>query len=118
MLDLAGPQEPHYVSMCRRGVRVVVPDVANDPLFDGSRMREVLLGDGLHAMQCTPLPGEDGRCLGVLATYHGSAERMPTEARCAELDRLAGQTGRWLEWHRRDAILVALATMHRRAVRG
>ena len=51
------------------GQRVVVDDVASDPIFLGTRSRETVLGEGIRAVQSIPLKTLSGRIVGVLSTH-------------------------------------------------
>lgn len=113
--SLAGVAEAVPARALRTGARVVVPDVATDPVLAGTAARESHLAEGLRAIQSTPLVDGDGDCVGVVSTYHGVAGLVPTAAECAELDRIGAETGRWLTWHRSDRVFAALEDLHRDA---
>lgn len=113
--SLAGVAEAVPARALRSGARVVVPDVATDPVFAGTASRESHLAEGLRAIQSTPLVDGDGDCVGIVSTYHGEAGHVPTAAECAELDRIGAETGRWLTWHRSDRVFAALEDLHRDA---
>ena len=52
-----------------RGQRVIVDNVANDPIFRGTRAREIILNEGVRAVQSIPLTTLSGQLVGVLSTY-------------------------------------------------
>jgi len=52
-----------------RGQRVIVDDVASDPIFQGTRCGEIVLSEGVRALQSIPLKTLSGRLLGVLSTH-------------------------------------------------
>jgi hypothetical protein len=49
--------------------RIVVPDVASDPLFQDAVSREVILRAGVRSCQSTPLIDRSGRLIGVVSTH-------------------------------------------------
>lgn len=50
--------------------RVIVPDIANSPIFSGARLLEVMLDAGVRAVQSTPLVGKSGDICGMLSTHY------------------------------------------------
>ena len=52
-----------------RGQRVIVNDVANDPIFQGTKSGETILGEGIHSVQSIPLKTLSGQLVGVLSTH-------------------------------------------------
>lgn len=52
-----------------RGQRVIVDDVANDPIFQGTKSGETVLGEGIRSVQSIPLKTVSGRLVGVLSTH-------------------------------------------------
>lgn len=114
-LDRAAVGETAGGLAVRRGRRVIVTDVATDPIFADAIVREMHLAAGIRAVQCTPLLATDRHSIGVVSTYHEQAGHRPTTAECAELNRIGAQATRWIEWQRRDAVLGALAGLHERA---
>jgi DNA-binding NarL/FixJ family response regulator len=58
------------------GQRVIVDDVASDPIFQGTSLREVVLGEGVRAVQSIPLKTLSGRLLGVLSTHFKVAKPL------------------------------------------
>lgn len=78
------------------GVRVIVEDVANSPVFAGTPSREVMLAAGARAVQSTPLVSRSGRVLGMFSTHY-RAPRRPTEHETRLLDLLARQAADLIE---------------------
>lgn len=62
-----------------RDDRVVVFDIATDPLWED--FRDLALPHGLRACWSTPIHGSDGRVLGTFAMYH----RIPREPQLHEM---------------------------------
>lgn len=52
------------------GSRVVVSNVATDPVVGDSASRDVLLRANVHSVQSTPLIGRSGKLIGVLSTHY------------------------------------------------
>jgi anti-anti-sigma factor len=98
-----------------RRTRVVVADVATDPLFADSTARQKLLDAGIRAIQSTPLITPSGWCAGIVSTYHYHAEQMSTVAQYADLDHAATEVAVWLDWHQRTVVMDALEHLHGRA---
>jgi GAF domain-containing protein len=97
--------------------RVVVADVGTDPIFAGTPTKDVLLAAGFHAIQSTPLLTADGSCVGMVTTMYDWPWHRPTAEELAALDRIAGDSAGWLQWHRADTTLGALQALHDRATR-
>jgi hypothetical protein len=57
--------------------RVIVQDVACDPIFQNPRTIEVLLATGVRAVQSTPLIGCTGMFLGMLSTHYRTPHIPP-----------------------------------------
>ena len=51
------------------GQRVIVDDLANDPVFRGNAAREIILDEGVRAVQSIPLRTSSGEIVGVLSTH-------------------------------------------------
>jgi DNA-binding NarL/FixJ family response regulator len=51
------------------GQRVIVDDVADDPIFRGTKSKEIVLGEGVRAVQSMPLTTASGKLVGVLSTH-------------------------------------------------
>jgi hypothetical protein len=68
--------------------RVIVPDVAESPIFLGTSALEVVLDAGARGVQSTPLVGSSGRLQGVLSTHY-RRPRRPNEREVYRLDLLA-----------------------------
>lgn len=52
------------------GQRVVVPDVADSPVFSANDCLEIMLDAGVRAVQSTPLIAKSGRLWGMLSTHY------------------------------------------------
>ena len=76
--------------------RVIVEDVAQSTVFDGTPAREVLLDAGVKAVQSTPLVSRSGAFLGMLST-HWASPHLPSSFDLARLDVLARSVADWLE---------------------
>ena len=59
------------------GQRVIVDDVADDPIFRGTEAKEVILAEGIRAVQSVPLTTISGQLVGVLSTHF----RIPRPSR-------------------------------------
>jgi anti-anti-sigma regulatory factor len=101
----------------RRKERVVVTDVATDPIFAGTTSGQMLVQAGIQAVQSTPLIAPSGRCVGVVSTHHTQRGHTPTEQQCDDIDRAVKETAAWLEWHQRTVVLDALEHLHQQAAR-
>src|SRR5262249_37558452 len=75
-------------AVMRTGQRVIVGDVAVEPIFAGTRAREVLTRAGVRAVQSTPLWGRTGEMVGMLSTHYRKPRR-PDERDLNLLDVLA-----------------------------
>jgi DNA-binding NarL/FixJ family response regulator len=71
-LEFFNKVQHHYQSACStalsRGRRVIVDDVAHNPIFRG-RSREIVLAEGVRAVQSVPLTTASGQLVGVLSTH-------------------------------------------------
>lgn len=76
--------------------RVVVPDVAADPIFVGTPAEEIMAQARVRWCQSTPLVGEAGVLLGMLNTHCASVRSLAPREEQA-LDRIARCTASWLE---------------------
>jgi len=76
--------------------RVVVDDVANDPIFKGTPAGEVMVRAGALAVQSTPLIESSGELVGMLSTHYRSPHR-PDERDLQRLDLLARQAADLIE---------------------
>ena len=55
--------------------RVIVPDIADSPIFSEPRLLEVMLDAGIRAVQSTPLMGKPGAIWGMLSTHYRTVTR-------------------------------------------
>ncbi|GGP70945.1 ANTAR domain-containing protein [Saccharothrix coeruleofusca] len=99
----------------RRRSRVTVVDVASSLVLPANPVTAAMLRAGLRAVQSTPVLAPSGRCLAVVSTCDPRPGRTPTPAQQADLDQLAAQAGRWLQWHQRTTVLDALEHLHQSA---
>jgi anti-anti-sigma factor len=97
-----------------RRERVAV-DVTDDPAFDGSLVRAMLLAGGIRMLRSLPLLGPADRVAGVVTTHHAERVESPDPSLSDTLARMAAQTGAWLDWHQRTVVLDALEEVHRSA---
>jgi GAF domain len=79
----------------RKRARVIIEDVTESEVFEGTTALEVLLDAGVRALQSTPLIGASGVTLGVLST-HWSAPRNLDKRILLQLDLLARTAANWL----------------------
>ena len=80
----------------RKLERVILEDVARDPGMMSTRDLEVLLKDGIRAIQSTPLISRDGHLIGLLNNHFTSPHR-PGEREMRYLDLLGRMTADFLE---------------------
>lgn len=76
--------------------RIVVADVAADPIFAGTPAEEIMAQASVRWCQSTPLVGEAGVLLGMLNTHCASVRSLAPREEQA-LDRIARRTTSWLE---------------------
>ena len=88
-----------------RGGRVIIEDVAKDPLFVGTVALDVLLTAGVRAVQSTPLVSRSGQILGVFSTHYRSPHQ-PGDREVRMLDVLARQAADLVERKRAEAALL------------
>ena len=79
----------------REQSRVVVSDVAADPIFAGGEAGAVLHAAGARAVQSTPLLSAYGQVLGVLSTHYDHPY-TPEEPELEIIDHIARRTAFWL----------------------
>jgi GAF domain-containing protein len=78
------------------GGRIVVADVAADPIFAGTEAAKVMEAAGVRAVQSTPLIAASGVVLGMLSTHY-CEPRTPDEDDLQEIDLIARRAAFWLE---------------------
>ena len=80
----------------KTGTRVIVNDVASDPVFAGTEAARVMEEASVHAVQSTPLVSPEGNVLGMLSTHFDHPHR-PSESELAIVDQIARRAAFWLE---------------------
>ena len=87
-------------SACGRAIktshRVVVAEVAADPLFAGKEAGAVLADARVQAVQSTPIMAASGWVLGIIST-HFTRPREPSREELASVDDIARRAAFWLE---------------------
>jgi len=76
--------------------RVVVEDVTESELLHDKRSLEMLLDEGVRAVQSIPLVSSAGNVLGIISTHYSQPYR-PSEQELRLMDLLARQTADYLE---------------------
>ncbi len=76
--------------------RVFVEDVTVSPIFNGTPAMDVILAEGIYAMQSTPLIGRSGSLVGMIST-HWCAPRKADENMLRLVDLLARQAADLIE---------------------
>ena len=94
-LEFCAQARDDYTRALGQRRRVVVADVANDPLFAGTPLAEVMAKAHVRALQGTPLLAANGKPLGVLATHY-EEPHQPEERELDVIDHIAGRTAFWL----------------------
>ncbi|MBI2218928.1 MAG: GAF domain-containing protein [Candidatus Rokubacteria bacterium] len=97
-----GPSAGSCGTAAWRRARVVVEDVATDPLWEASR--EAALAHGLRACWSTPITSSDGTVLGTLASYYREP-RAPSRRDLALVERATHLAGIALERERAEQAL-------------
>jgi PAS domain S-box-containing protein len=82
--------------------RVIVENVADDPIFAEVSTKGVMERAGVAAVQSTPLFGRSGEFLGIVST-HFRARHRPENAELQIVDIFARQTADLIEYHRTQA---------------
>jgi hypothetical protein len=105
----------------RERAAVRVPDLAHEPSLTDGHGLALLVAQGIRAALGVPLiaaaPSGDARVLGVVAMYQRFTAPVLTEEELGTLNRIAGQTAAWLDWHHRTVVLDALEHLHAHAAR-
>jgi two-component sensor histidine kinase len=86
--------------------RVIVEDVATDPIFQDTPARDVILAAGARAVQATPLLTRAGDVLGMLSTHFRTPHR-PSDDALRLVDLCARQAADLIEQKRIEAQLTA-----------
>ena len=79
-----------------KGERVIVADVAGDPIFAGKEAGAVMLTADARAVQSTPLLGPSGTLVGMLSTHYDH-RRHPGERELDIVDHIARRAAFWLD---------------------
>ena len=88
----------------RQAEQVIVPDIAYDPVWED--LRELPLSHGLKSCWSTPIFSQDGKAIGVFATY-SSTPSMPTAYQLHLIDQLTDIVSIAIERDRAAAALQA-----------
>ncbi|WP_395021037.1 ATP-binding protein [Dongia sp.] len=99
-----GPKTGSCGTAAYRGERVVVEDIATDPLWED--YKHVALKHGLRACWSVPLIARNGRVLGTFATYHDRPYR-PNQQDFDVINRLASYTAIAIHRNQLTADLIA-----------
>lgn len=94
--SVSDPDSAAYAAAMRAGQRVVVGDVAQEPLLAGTKAREILLRAEVRAVQSTPLWSRSGDMVGMLSTHYRQPRR-PDERDLQLLDVLARLAADYIE---------------------
>jgi PAS domain S-box-containing protein len=100
-----GPQAGSCGTAMYRRERVIVTDIANDPLW--AEYRDFALPHGLRACWSSPLIGSDGRILGSFAVYYREP-RGPSESSLDLVSRASHIAGIAIERRQLDDRMRAL----------
>ncbi len=87
----------------RQGQRLVIDDIAGDPGVDAP-LRELMLAEGIQAVQSTPLVSRDGRIIGMFTTHSGTPHGRP-ERELRLLDLLSREAADLVERAQAEALL-------------
>lgn len=93
----------------RRGERVIVEDVTDSPIFQGSKALETVLTAGVRAVQSTPIVARSGALIGMFSTHFQRPHR-PDQRELRLLDFLSQHAAHSIE---REQVRDALATKER-----
>ena len=86
--------------------RVVVEDVTRSEIFAGQSALDVLLAEGVRAVQSTPVVASSGQVLGIISTHFDRPHR-PDERELRLLDLLARQVADYVERQQGEDVLRA-----------
>ncbi|AKB12204.1 PAS domain S-box-containing protein [Methanosarcina thermophila] len=84
--------------------RVVVEDITQSPVFLGSNALNILLDEGIRAVQSTPMVSWSGQFMGIIST-HFNHVHTPSERELMLIDILARQTADIIENKKTEEIL-------------
>jgi len=80
----------------RKIERVIIEDVKQLPGLEGNAGLDVILGDGIRGIQCTPMISRDGRLVGML-NNHFDTKHRPDDRTLNWLDVLARMAADFVE---------------------
>ncbi len=100
-----GPAVGSCGTAAYRNERVIVEDIANDPLW--ASFRDLALSHGLRACWSMPIRSGSGDVLGTFAVYY-RAPRAPSEAELAMAERASALAGIAIERERREDLLASI----------
>jgi PAS domain S-box-containing protein len=100
-----GPQAGSCGTAAYRNERVIVTDIATDPLW--AEYKAAALPHGLRACWSVPIRSSSGDVLGTFAVYYREV-RSPTEVELAMVDRAGALAGIALERERRESLLASI----------
>lgn len=107
-----GPHAGSCGTAAFRNERIIVRDIATDPLW--TNYREIALEHGLRACWSTPINSGDGRVLGTFALYYRNV-RTPDAEELALMDQLRHLASIAIERKRSEAALLRLEHIFRHA---
>ncbi|WP_370948425.1 GAF domain-containing protein [Amycolatopsis sp. cg5] len=93
---------------------VTVPDVTRCDIFDRPAL-ETLARAEIRAVHSVPILAGGGA--GVVSVHYPRPGATPSHATRVALSGIAAQTGAWLQWYGRTAMLDALEDLHQHACR-
>jgi PAS domain S-box-containing protein len=99
-LEFFNTVDTHDAAACgaamRLGERTIIQDVNQSELFNGQPAKQVLLDQGVRAVQSTPLISSTGQVLGMVST-HFPQPHAPGERELGLIDLLARQAAEFLQ---------------------
>ncbi len=99
-----GPKRGACGTAVYRRERVIIPDVATDPLFED--FRDLFLQHGLHSCWSTPIRSSDDAVLGTVAVFYNQRQ-TPQEREIAAVERAVQLARIAIERNRIEAQLQA-----------
>jgi len=105
-----GPNSGSCGTAAYWGERVIVSDIARDPLW--RNYRELALRHGLRACWSQPINASNGQVLGTLAMYYRTV-RVPSEAELQSIGEAANLASIAIERKRADERIARLTSLYR-----